>query len=262
MAERVQAVDRAIRVLLAFEELDEPPTATGLAVQLGVHKSTISRIVSTLVDLEMLALDERQRLTLGPALRRLAVAADDGPDLLELAQPVLDHLAAETDETATLSVAQGPSAITVAQGSARHLIAANTWVGLQTPAHATSDGKVLLAHGAAVLGDALLRRCTARTTVNRARLLDELGHVLQQGWASSTGEFEIGLNGVAAPVLDDQGRCRAAVCVAGPEYRVTPDRFVDLADSCRRAAHSLLDTPGAATALATYRPRLKESLAS
>lgn len=261
-ADRVQSVERAVQVLLAFEDLDAHPTISGLAAELGVHKSTVSRIVATLVDLDMVGLDEHQRLTLGPATRRLAAAAYDQPDLVELAQPILDELAAETDETATLSIPYGSTVVTVAQGAARHLVSANSWVGLRAPAHATSDGKVLLACGAIMLADTLLRRCTPATIVNRARLLDELGQAHARGWASSTGEFEVGLNGVAAPVLDGRGRCRAAVCVAGPEYRVTTDRLAHLARSCQRAAQSLIDLPGAATAFATHHPRVEETIAS
>lgn len=252
MTSRVQSVERAARVLLAFERADRPsPTVGDLAAELGVHKSTASRIVATLVEHELLDVDvDGQRLWLGLAVRRLGAVAAGQPDLAELAQPVIDALAVETGDTATLSIPNGGSVTTLAQSLTHHLVGASTWVGLRTPVHATSDGKVMLAHGAVALSPALLQRCTPATVVNRAVLAAELDVVRERGWASSRGEFEEGLNGVAVPVVDTRGRCRAAICVAGPQYRVRPERFAELAEACRRAARTLVASTGAAAALA------------
>jgi DNA-binding IclR family transcriptional regulator len=56
------------------------------------------------------------------------------------------------------------------------------------------------------------------------------------GWASNTGELEEGLNAVAVPVFDATGNCHAALSVSGPSYRVSPDRYAHLAESCSQAA--------------------------
>ena len=51
----------------------------------------------------------------------------------------------------------------------------------------------------------------------------------EQGWASTTEEFEIGLNAVAAPVRDATGDVVAAVGVSGPTYRLSVDSFPSVA---------------------------------
>lgn len=235
---QVQSVDRAARVLLAFEELDEPRTVGELATELGVHKSTASRLVATLVRHDLLEPSHSaDGLQLGPALRRLARRAANRSDLAELAQPAVDALAASTGETVTLAVAAGQTVATVAQGASRHRIGASTWLGLRAPLHATSDGKVLLAAGVAVLGAGPLKSCTPATLVDLDALDRELALVRARGWAGSVGEFEVGLNGVSVPVHGARGRVRAALCVSGPEYRVPADAFEELAAACRDAAH-------------------------
>ena len=63
-------------------------------------------------------------------------------------------------------------------------------------------------------------------TVTKPRLVEvELGRVRDQGWASTTEELEIGLNGVAAPIHDATGRVIAAVGASGPSYRLDVDSF-------------------------------------
>jgi DNA-binding IclR family transcriptional regulator len=95
---------------------------------------------------------------------------------------------------------------------------------------------VWLAFGDAELPRGRLAALTERTHVDRAALVRELETVRRQGWAQAAGELELGLNGVAAPVIDASGRCRAALSVSGPAYRVAADELPRLAELCRRTA--------------------------
>jgi DNA-binding IclR family transcriptional regulator len=64
----------------------------------------------------------------------------------------------------------------------------------------------------------------------------ELAEIRRRGWAQAIGELEYGLHGVAAPVLDAAGRCRAALSVSGPSYRLVPDQLPQFASACVEAA--------------------------
>ena len=67
-------------------------------------------------------------------------------------------------------------------------------------------------------------------TVTRAAVLEaELAVVRRRGWAETSEELEIGLNGVAAPVHDATGKVIAAVGVSGPSHRLSPDTFPTVA---------------------------------
>ena len=59
------------------------------------------------------------------------------------------------------------------------------------------------------------------------------------GWASALGELEEGLQGVAAPVLDAEGRCHGALGVSGPSYRGSADAVARLAEECALAAREI-----------------------
>ena len=223
----LQTADRALQVLQQFHAPADALSVTEIADRLGIHRSTASRLVSTLRARGFLE-EAGDLVRLGPEVARLGTLA--GRELAAIAQPLMERLAARTGETVTLGVVAAGETLTVAQAGGRHVVSAGNWVGLRTPVHCTADGKVLLAFGAATLPSGLERR-TKHTIVDPAALERELHEARARGYAIAEGELEPGLVGVAAPVLRD-GACVAALCISGPEYRL--DRAVahELAAGC------------------------------
>ena len=240
MSNTLQSVDRALRILLSFEEKGQEATVGDFASLLGVHKSTASRLAATLRNHGLLERERgSERFRLGPELARLGMLVHGDRSLTEVARRPMAELAADTGETVTLAVLHGSELTTVAQVDSRYVVGPQNWIGRGTPLHATSDGKVWLAFGGVKLPRGRLAPLTGRTQTNRSGLARELEAVRRQGWARAVGELEDGLNGVAAPVIDATGRCRAALSVSGPSYRVGPDTLPRLADLCRRSAAAI-----------------------
>jgi IclR family transcriptional regulator, acetate operon repressor len=121
-----------------------------------------------------------------------------------------------------------------------HLLGALPSVGTRWPAHATSTGKVLLAHlSEETLESRLaapLTAATPRTVVDRAALRRELARVRERGYAFNNEELELGFVAVGAPVRDAGGRVVAALSVGGPRSRLVPDRLQDIAQRLPRSA--------------------------
>jgi DNA-binding IclR family transcriptional regulator len=80
---------------------------------------------------------------------------------------------------------------------------------------------------------------TERTIVELEPLLEELARIRRRGYATAIGEYELGLNAVAAPVHDARGHVIAAVDIWGPAFRVTPRRVPELAGQAREAAAAI-----------------------
>lgn len=251
--QRIQSVERAARILLAFAAPEQQITVAELSRMLGVHKSTASRLVATLLSFGLLARGTTDdQLTLGPEIARLGRFAAGPADLVDLARPAMDELTELTGEGVTLAVAEGDVAVTLAETTGTFVVGAQGWVGMRTPLHATSDGKALLAFGATALRPEIeLKRCTDLTIVDPADLLGEFAAIRARGWATSGGEFELGLHGLAAPIFDASGVCCAALCISGPSYRIGEADLDRLGRSCRRAA----DRISAALAIETSRER-------
>jgi len=125
---------------------------------------------------------------------------------------------------------------TIAQVDSPHVVGPRTWIGRSTPVHATSDGKVMLAFDGAGLPKGKLAAVTPSTHVDRTELRLELAQIRERGWAQAVGELEEGLHGAAAPVIDAAGRCRAALSVSGPSYRLSVQALPLVAAACVESA--------------------------
>jgi IclR family transcriptional regulator, acetate operon repressor len=151
----LQTVDRALRLLLLFEEVDQEYRVGEMAAMLGVDKSIASRLAATLANrgfLERAPGSEAFRI--GPELGRLGVLSVGGShNLIELARRPMETLAAETAETVNLARLEDRKVVNVAQVDGAHLVGVGDWTGWKTEPHATANGKVVVGvHGECARG--------------------------------------------------------------------------------------------------------------
>lgn len=239
----VQSVDRALLVLEILASLGQAGV-TEIADELGVHKSTVSRLIAVLEARGFVEqVTERGKYRLGFALARLARATSAQLDLVKLSQDICDTLSLDAGETTNLAVLDGDRIVNIVEAIGPAEITLRTWVGQSCPAYATSSGKVLLsgldaADVAARLGSTL-ESFTETTVSSTAQLQRELTTVRERGWASVSEELEVGLNAVAAPVHDGHSQVIAALSVSGPSYRLGTERFDEVAKLTIAAADAI-----------------------
>jgi DNA-binding IclR family transcriptional regulator len=245
----IQSVQRAAALLKAFDGDASELGVTDLSRRVGLHKSTVSRLLATL---EHAGLVERvpgaEKYRLGFELLRLAGQVTHFGDLREAARPVLAELAEQTSETVHLAVLDGNEVINVEQVEAPHMLREASWIGRRTPLHCVANGKALLAWlpeaRAAQIYAAPLTRYTERTIVDPRTLRRQMAVVRQRGYAVALGEIEAGLNAVAAAVRGRDGMPLAAISVSGPAYRVTPERIESLGALVAAAAATIAGRMG------------------
>jgi DNA-binding MarR family transcriptional regulator len=143
----LQTVDRALKLLTLFKEIDQEYRVGEIADTLGIDKSSASRLSATLAQRGFLErAPESEALRLGPELVRLgALAISSSHNLVELAKVTMERLAEETRETVNLARLDGGKAVNIAQIDGPHLVGVGDWIGWKTEPHATANGKVLLA---------------------------------------------------------------------------------------------------------------------
>jgi IclR family KDG regulon transcriptional repressor len=231
----VQSLERAIAILKSFS-IEKPERAVGeLSRELGLHKSTVSRLMTTLARGGLLARNpETRRYRLGIDLIGLAAQVVSYMDVREVARPFLREMAEDCQESVNLAVLDAGQVVNLEQFVPPLRQVKNIGrVGRRMSAHCTAAGKVLLAYLAEDELDhiwpAELERFTPHTIIDPEDFRQELVRVRKQGYATAQEELEEGLNTVAAPIHDHTGYVIAAVSVAGPGYRVTPGLFPQLA---------------------------------
>lgn len=247
-----QAVLRAIALLKTFGGSRSEWGLTELAAELGLHKTTVFRLLGALVDEGFVARDAvHQTYRLGPALIGLGTRAGRATGLYAAAHPVLEALAGDTGETATLEVLAGSEVLILDEVSGHFLLGSAPEIGMRWPAHATSTGKVLLAaarfaadaHGThaahatpAAAAPGRLARLGPGTITSHAQLDRELAAVWRRGYAVANEEIERGYVAIGAPVHDARGAVVAAISVGGPKTRLSRARIAQLAPLVRQAA--------------------------
>lgn len=232
-----------MEMLGCLERAGAPQGIRELAANTGASRSTVYRILNTLVAHDIAARRGTGLYVLGPRLLALAAAVPNAkpwPVLTASLQAMLNRLAADTGETVKLSVLDNDQALCVAtaQGTAAMALAAS--IGEHFPLHAGAASKVLLAFMNEAERNRLLagtlRAYTARTVTNAAALRAELVRVRRLGWAEDRGEYSTSVRAVAAPVRDAAGHILGAMSIAHLADRGSAEITSYRAAVCRAAA--------------------------
>lgn len=225
-----QAVRRAIAVLKAFSDQTPEMGVTEVSRKVVLHKSTVYRLLSAFEDEGLIARNpETGKYRLGPELIVLGEQVLRHTEVHRVALPFLRELAEKSGETVDLEVLSGGNVVTIEEIAGRHVVAAAGAIGMPWAAHATSNGKILLAHEPAEkqrqILSRTLRRFTPRTMTDPKAVARELAKVREQGYAISFGELEEHLVAIGLPIRGRNGDAVAAVSISGPDTRLTPDKL-------------------------------------
>jgi IclR family transcriptional regulator, acetate operon repressor len=225
-----QAVERASALLGVIVESGAPRTFSSLVEELGLAKSTTSRLLQALERSRLVHRDRAGAFRPGALFSLHAARPSALHDLSELARPTMEHLSQVSRETVNLAVPRGGQVVTIDQLDSQYLIGATNWVGVDVPAHCTALGKVLCAYGVLPLPPGHLERRTPHSPVDRAQFDHALVEVRRRGWAASLDELELGLAAVAAPVRAVDGAVVAAASISGPTGRINDYGITKIGD--------------------------------
>ena len=235
----VQSVDRAVSVM-EFLSRNGWTRVTEVANELGIHKSTAYRLLTTLRDRGLVEQDtatEKYRLGFGVVLLASTVTAD--LDVLRCGRPVCERLSEQTQETVTVAVLEGDDAVVIHQTISKASALSVDWTGRHTPLHATAAGKIFLAHMTADQQRRVLRRplerFTENTIVDPALLRDHVRGIVDDGFGYTVEELEVGLNAVGAPIRSSDGGVVGAVSVSSPVFRLPVESIPETAELVKEA---------------------------
>jgi IclR family KDG regulon transcriptional repressor len=223
---RLSSVANSIRLTKAFSESEYEMGISALAQRLGLAKSTVHRLASTLVEYDILEQNrETGKYRLGLALFELGTLVRRKMDVMTEAQAQIHALADLTGETVQLAILDHLSVLYIRIRESRQAVRMSSGLGSRAPAHCTSVGKALLAFQPPEMVQQVidngLARYTEHTITDGAALQAELATIRARGYAIDDEEIEVGLRCVAAPIRDHSGHVTAAISVAAPVQRMS-----------------------------------------
>ena len=225
----VRAVARAVGVLAALAAADTPRTLTEIAAGAGLSVPTTFRLLRTLQSEGLVSLGrEGGRYTLGSRILEFGHAYLRQFDIVSVARPFLVAARNRVHETVGLAVRSGDSWVPILSVEASQPVRRVMHPGEPTPLYASGTGKLLLAGEPDDEIEAYLARTRlepfSATTVNDPETLRaQIREIRERGYSCSVNERGAGGVGISAPVYAHDGGTVAAVIIAAPASRFTPE---------------------------------------
>ncbi len=240
----VQSLERGLAVIRCFDAETPRRTLTDVSKEAGLTRAAARRFLLTLVDLSYVHTDGRY-FWLGPRVLELGYAYLSGLTIPEVAIPQLESLAAEVEESCSVSILDDDEIVYVARVPVSRIMTVSISVGTRFPAYATSMGRVLLAGLSEEelephLKSVKLRRLSPQTVTSKKKLRAELDRVRKRGWAMVDQELEEGLRSIAVPIHDREGHTLAAINISTHAARRTAKSIeADLLPPLQEAARQI-----------------------
>jgi len=216
-SEFVQSLERGLAVIQAFGPDSSEMTISEVAQATGTTRATARRFLLTLEQLGHIRNDGR-KFSLTPHVLGLGYAYLSSLNWWQNAQPAMEDVVKELQESCSASVLDGKDVIYVARVSATRIMSINLSIGTRLPAHVTSLGRVLLSHQTQEMLDAYLADIVpykftdhSKTDINELR--DAIETARLKGYALVDQELETGLRSLAVPIYDRNGHILAALNV-------------------------------------------------
>lgn len=227
----VQSLARGLLVIRSFSADRPAQTLSQVAEFTGLTRAGARRILLTLEKLGYARCDGRL-FSLTPKILDLGFSYLSSMPFWQLAQPIMENLAASVGESCSISVLEGWEALYVLRVPTRRIMAINLSVGSRLPAYCTSMGRVLLAGLSDIdlektLLSTPLKKYTPATITDIGELKARIARCREQGWASIYRELEDGLVSLAAPIVNRQGHWIAAMNISGHALTYSEQQFCD-----------------------------------
>ncbi|MET8871764.1 IclR family transcriptional regulator [Nocardia sp. NPDC004604] len=237
-----QSLLRALTILLSLGE--DARSLDQLAAELGVHKSTVLRLLQTMESQRFVTHDSQHQYVLGSRLFELANRALEQRDVRTLARPHLSALNSATGQTIHLATYESGEAIYIDKFDAIQSVRMYSRIGRPAPLHCTAVGKVLVAAQPRaewrVIAERIdYREFTDRTIRTPERYLAELELVAAQGYAEDHEEHESFVNCIGVPVRNGTGTVVAAVSMSVPDMLLDHDQVLAELPRVRAAADAI-----------------------
>ncbi|USB33832.1 IclR family transcriptional regulator [Paenibacillus sp. YPG26] len=235
----VRAVERALDILMCFTK-SEDLGLTEISSQIGLHKSTVHRLMATLEDKGFVIRDaatEKYRLGLRIWELSAHLSHSDNPAVLLL--PQLEQLRDRLGETVSLYLLDGIERLRIQAVQSNQAIRRVAPVGVRLPLYVGASSKVLVAFADPGTQQAVLNSPDWPASVDKEDYIRQLEEIRSKGYATSYEEREPGAGAVSAPIFNHAGQAVAALSVSGPVSRLSPQTLVEFGPVLIEAAREM-----------------------
>ncbi|NML06676.1 IclR family transcriptional regulator [Sphingomonas sp. G-3-2-10] len=236
---------------------DGPISLADLAARLDLTRSTTHRLATALVERRYLTFVPRLGYQFGPKLLELGFLAQQQTDIVQLARPHLEELAAATEDTVHLGVLDNERALYLDKIPGRRRIDISSRVGDRHPLTATGLGKSLLLDDDAGHWRKLFDedRASGAPPADYGIWLERMHGYVKAGRSFDLEENEDRIRCVAAPIRDFSGNIVAALSVSSAAQYMSDERMAALTTDVMATAGAISSDMGWSADTPRRRPR-------
>jgi DNA-binding IclR family transcriptional regulator len=204
-----------------------PIPLADLASRLGLTRSTAHRLAAALVDRRYLSFAPRIGYQFGPKLLELGFLAQQQTDIVQIARPHLEALAAKTEDTVHLGILDNERALYLDKIPGRRRVEISSRVGDRQPLTPTGLGKALLLDDDPAHWEKLFRedQAAGAPRADYGVWLERMRGYVIAGRAFDLEENEDQIRCVAGPIRDASGGIAAAISVSSAAQYMDDDRM-------------------------------------
>lgn len=219
-----QSILKAFHLLDAFTSEKKEWGVRELALKTGYNKSTVYRLLHTLVSLNIVYQNPSEKYSLGSKLFELGNRVSLYRSIANTTHIPIKNVAMEIQETVLLGILKEDNVFYINKADSLHGLKINTSIGAYQPLHATASGKLLLAFSSPAEQQQLIDRMvftpyTSNTITQKTQLKKALQKISKQQYALDLEEFELGLVCIAIPIRNRQQKVIASISASGPLSR-------------------------------------------
>lgn len=236
MANTVQTLDRALEILETVATEGRGLGVTELSKRVGLHKSTVHRILHTLMQWGYVEKSwEGDKYRLGMKVVDLGSIYLNNIQLKTEALPYLRELREKSQQPVHLARLEGGEVVYIDKIDVINSIRMYSQIGRRVPVHCTALGKAMAAYLSLgeveeIIEKKGLSKITQNTITSKQRFIEELKLTRERGYAFDDEENEIGIRCISAPIFDYRGQVIAAVSTSGPKEIFTDEKICEIKD--------------------------------
>ncbi len=221
MQNQNKSLTKGLSILKEIMRSNKPLTANTLCQRLDIDKSTMSRLITTLMNEEFIQYVDNSKEIILNDLMSTIVYKRDRDKLITRTQGLLDEIFYLTQECAYIGVLDNNSVLYLNQvDKSKRVLTTRNSIGLHAPLHTNGFGKILIAFGNIEVDSLPLKKYTANTITNPLKFQEEIDLVRQRGYAIGNEEHEFGLCSLAVPYFDKHGEFVGTVGISGLSVRL------------------------------------------
>ena len=200
-----------------------------LARKLNMSKGTVHGIAQAFLDLGVITQDPNKKFRLGPTLIELGNKAFAGDDLRLSLRPFLEELYSQFKETVFLGTSDGKKVTIIDKVDSPSGLKISAPIGSRLSLLAGATGKIFLSALSDQELQSFLReplpKFTEKSITNKAKYIEEIKKVREQGYATDFEEYMQGVNAVCVPIIDMYGEISAAIWMVGFSNSLNNDKM-------------------------------------